>query len=213
MSLSRLPLMLALTVVAGGCVSTDPMRAWQQTVEDYVQTEGDGDPSVLRLVPVQRCRHDLAPARIAINKLGLSGWGLPIRRAKRDVVGFLVGTEVVRTQRWYVFLVGVLGRDVQPRYGQGTVVAPPIVESIRLSAFCRHGGGFEWVDGLPDRAALALYVNGDSMGSGADRASSPPAWRYGFPQPDDRLAVTRTETELWVAEQRSGACWVLRWPE
>ena len=126
----RSPVILALTLAAGGCVSTDPIVAWQGKVGDYVQTAGGGDPSVLRLIPGRHSFHDLTPARITISKLGLPGPGFPGLRKERDIIGLLVDTVVIDSHRWYAFLVGVLRRNPGPAYRNEEALS---LESIRLS--------------------------------------------------------------------------------
>ena len=201
---------LVLTLAAGGCASTDPILAWQRKVGDYVQIAGGGDPSILRMIPARHSHHDITPARIIVGVLDHPGPGLPGLRERRDISGLLVGTVVLDSQCWYVFLVGVLKRDAGLTYSNKKALT---LESIRLSVFRWRGEGLEWIDGPIDPLARELYEASVSRSPEVSGVGSLTSAGWVFPRPEDCFRVSSTDPRLLVTEQRTGARWALRWPE
>lgn len=131
----RLLLCCLLAALVGGCASTSSapvsVPTWQESVENYVRKEGNGDPSVLRNMtwsPGQKGFSVLSAAQPA---------------QATDVHGILLAHPAAGGRTWFVFLVGQVEKQD--------------VKDLRLAALSSRGSELDWKLTPADPKALARY--------------------------------------------------------
>ncbi|MHC4414973.1 MAG: hypothetical protein ACYS0G_06800 [Planctomycetota bacterium] len=193
-----------LILVAGGC-SANPIRAWQASLEEYVVTEGNGDPNILR-------SEDRPPSESDFGLIGAKGGGLPFISPRRtDANGVLLGLRNARDRDWYVYLVGTV------EYRGSFVDFPlddPRVTDIRLIAFSIRGGEFAWGVGEPHEAAVEQYCRPQletwrrSHPSRAGATQAPTS----FPTRKDVFRLEVAPLLMVAIDEHSQARWMLQLP-
>jgi len=143
---ARLLVVAVIVGLAGGC--TDPIRAWQTSLEKYVTVEGHGDLNVLR-------RTDRAPSESDFGLIAAARSGFPFIRPRRtDANGVLLGHRLIDDRHWYLYLVGMV------EYRGSFVDWPlddPRVTEIRLVALSEADGAVDWRVGESTLVALERY--------------------------------------------------------
>ncbi len=185
----------ALPFLMGGCATRSPMEAWQQQVSDYVSEQGHGDPNVLRNLADARCRGSERPGRLFIGELGVLTVQPSGATATFDVHGVVLGHQKVRSQNWFVFLVGVVR--------QGSL-EPPIIEAVHVAAMSVDGEQHHWRVSEADAAMTRKYAV--RTANGKDSTVPPPAQRV-FPLPSDRYRLLVNGDVLHVHEDESASHW------
>jgi hypothetical protein len=189
-----------LLLVAGGC--TSPIKAWQASLEEYVDEQGNGDLNVLRSV-------DRSPAESDFGLIGARYEGIPFVLPRRtDANGVLLGHRTFAGRGWYVYLVGTV------EY-RGAFVDFPVDEArltdIRLAAVSGGGGSFRWLLGPPDEAAVERYCRPQlerwrrSHPSRAEATGAPTT----FPTPADDFGLDVAPAAITVVDGHSQAQWTL----
>lgn len=128
--------MLLLALVAGGC-NVDPppepvnLQSWQQSLEDYVWNEANGDANVLRDLSWDDVHH------------GFAMFNDPLPDRSTDAIGLLVDHRQIRGEPGYLFLFALVRSQV------------PI--EMRAVVLRVKDGRFRWYVGRDDPAALERY--------------------------------------------------------
>jgi hypothetical protein len=180
--------LLALLLLVAGCGSTSrnvTIPVWQKNVEQYVQKEGKGDPTVLRDVTLSESRRGY----------GVIGSDRPEKST--DANGVLLGHRQIQGRNWFIYLVGLVKEQK--------------VQEIRLAAMTTDGTHFEWKLGAADSEALHKYrAYNDRLWHQRfpQRGMAPPQY-LGFPLPDDDFQLSVTETMITATHPASGARWTL----
>jgi len=184
-SLARLAGLLALALFTTGCASSVSIPSWQESVTKYVKDRGNGDPTVLRAMT------------LADNRAGFSVIGHHDADASIDANGLLLGHERVGERLWFVYLVGLVDKQV--------------VKDIRLTAVSMDGGQAIWKRGRGSKASLWRYRDfgvKQAKERFPDRKTPPPRYT-GFPRPDDVFKLTSDGGKLVATHEGSGARWEL----
>ncbi len=192
--------LLAL-LAAAGC-SSNPVKAWQASLTEYVVEQGNGDLNVLRSI-------DRSPTEGDFSLIGAARGGIWFASPRRtDATGVLLGRRVVDDHGWYVYLLGM----VQYR---GTWVDWPLDDArltdVRLVAVSGPAHALHWRISDPDPEALDLY-----------RAPQIEAWRRSdpsraaaddapitFPTAKDRFRLSVEADAFSVVDEHSQARWTL----
>ncbi len=198
--LLEIVVIIGLAGGAGGC--TNPVKAWQSSLERYVAEHGHGDPNVLR-------RTDRPPSESDFGLIAARRSGFPFISPRRtDANGVLLGLREIDGNGWYVYLVGMV------QYRGKWVDWPlddPRITDIRLIALTTHGDTFTWLTGDPDDAALEQYCRPQEerwQRSDPSRADSPNAPAL-FPTDADVFTLTVDPDEMTVHDEHSNAQWTL----
>jgi hypothetical protein len=167
-----------------GCSSSVSIPKWQESVEQFVRTDGRGDPSILRNTTLQE---------------GKAGFGLIAAddpRSSTDAKGLLLAHKQVNGKPWFIYLVGLVTKQE--------------VTELQLAALNVQGGQFHWALGKSDANALKAYKNYNE-GVGKTRSGQPkaPAKYHEFPQEGDVFDVTVDQNRVTAVHQPSGAHWTL----
>jgi hypothetical protein len=165
------------------------LRAWEQQLAQYVAQEGGGDLAALSQMRVIHARDALRPARITFSALdvdaiapGRDGW---------DVDGVLVGKQTDSNRSWYVFVVGLVGRDGY---------RPAALDDMRIVAVSSQDGKLTWQVSEPSPRAVHRY-----------RMTSGNAIPVKFPGDTDHFSMASGPDEcVHVAESQSQSEWSLR---
>lgn len=184
-----------------GCVVGGSIERWQAEVEQYVTSEGSGDPVVLADLGRMRSAGSLRPAR---NVIGSSS-GSPLFSGRgEEVQGLLLGMH----DDWYVFAVGIVDKSNRVLRARDRNA---IVEDIRAVGFRGNAAGYEWIVGPPNPDGVAQYQR-----TYADRGGFASASRLSpamFPHAFDDFRMTVTGRDVMVEESGSGATWSLPLPD
>jgi hypothetical protein len=175
----------AAALSAMGCgVKPASMPRWQDTVHQYIEQPGGGDPTILR------------DAAWRGDEPGFTLLGSADPRHTTDVNGILLDHQVIDGRPWFVFLTGTV------RHGN--------VRDIRVMAMSVDADGYTWHTSRRDRQAYHTYRDYNAHLADErikDRRSTPPGYA-GFPREADRFDVTIAPGPLVVAVHRaSGARW------
>ena len=187
-----------ILLVAGasvGCAPRDPLATWQQGVDRYIRTHGQGNIDSLRDIARARSRYADRPALATIGQLDVPDGR---RGPERDAVGVLLGYRRVAAQNWYVFLVGVTQAPPQDRPCPDLRV---VVDDVRLVAVSTSTGQLKWVVSEPDQTSLVRYRRGRASHAMAESRRSL------FPGTFDLYELKVIGQTLQAAEKRSGASW------
>jgi hypothetical protein len=136
--------MLLVLLFGSGCTVDPPaqpvtLQFWQQTLEDYVWDQANGDPNVLRDMSWDDVHHGFSV---------ISG-PLPLRST--DAIGLLLDHRRLDSQPYFIFLFGLV-RD-------------RVLMKLRPVALSVKSGRFQWFVGADDPVALELYRS-DSLSAG-----------------------------------------------
>jgi len=191
-------ILLGFTLLTGattGCMAKDPMVAWKDRVAHYVVKRGNGDPNVLRDLAQAQAPGALRPTQATIGELGVTASGPTPGTSTRDVQGILLGTRSAASQRWFLFLVGVIARGENSRTD---------VEDIRLAAFSAELDTAHWIVSPPNAEAMDQYIGRNAAPSEQASASS------NFPNSLDAFEIRVADGRVQVRDQHSGASWSLQ---
>lgn len=162
---------------------------WSQRLGDYIELEGNGDPTVLSQIRDKRSRHRQRPALITFSALdlrsdfpGMDGW---------DATGVLVGLASIAGEDWYVFLVGSVKRANYRPVG---------IQDIRLVAFSAEQGKLRWRFGERNLGSLLTYSHDIPVDSLSVK----------FPDDRDQFAMMVRGNRVMVQEENSRAEWLLQ---
>jgi hypothetical protein len=181
-------LMLLLLAPLSGCGSSGgvmTMQGWRDTVERYIDTEGQGDPNALRNVTWPESRREFS----------VIGGEVPSQ--SQDANGVLLGVPQVGNARWYVFLVGTVDKGV--------------VNDIRLMALNSNAGRRTWRVGSANSAALQSYRNyyDKLWRSRFPGRNSAPMEYTTFPKESDSFTVSVNGGTITATHAPSGAAWTV----
>jgi len=188
-------LALQIGVACTGCAAGSSIGAWQDSLTDHIGREGNGDPGILRELPLMGSPTELRPAIIRFSKLGVRGPGLPPFADRWDVHGVLIDSGPTQAM-CYAFLVGVVSR---PYFG------PCRLEDLRLVLFQVDGDEIRWHVGKRDVKAMQLYLASldESKSGGVARHPT----HQVFPALDDVFQLRIKGDTAIATERRSGATW------
>ena len=164
------------------------LRTWQDSVENYVWDQANGDPSALRDLPTPGPWKGFAI--ISENDAA----------AATDINGVLLGHRAVGSKIYFIYLVGLVQRQQ--------------VQDIRLAALNASPDGFRWR--LTDKNDQSLGVYRDFKSAQwhklfPQRANGP--WSYtGFPSEGDVFKLTDADGKIIATHEQSGANWTLEFP-
>jgi hypothetical protein len=165
-----------------GCSSSVSVPKWQESVEQFVRSDGRGDPNVLRNVTLEG---------------GKPGFGLIASedpRSSTDAKGLLLAHKQINGKPWFIYLVGLVSRQE--------------VTQLQLAALNVQGGQFHWVLGKADGSALKTYRNyNESVGKQRSGQAKAPSKYHGFPQESDAFDVSVEQNHVTAVHQPSGARW------
>jgi hypothetical protein len=168
-----------------GCTHAVTMSGWQSSVERYIDNVGQGDPNVLREVTWPKSAR--AFSVIENSQPGKS----------QDANGLLLAAPQIGDRRWFVFLVGIVNKQ--------------IVCEIHLAALSAQGPERIWRTGPNDQNAVKAYLEFKQNlwhERFPDRPTPAPPYTI-FPQEDDRFSVTVERGRVIVTHPASGARWEL----
>jgi hypothetical protein len=178
-----------MTFVASGCASSVSVGEWQRGLVQYVRTEGNGDPSVLR----DMTWNDEQPGFAVIAK------NYPYEST--DAIGVLLGHPRVGDRPWFVYLVGQVKKDR--------------VEDIRLAALSVRDGKYRWVLSDRDKDMVRRY-RGTKEAVGRERfpkRKTLPVTYTSFPSEDDAFALDVSDDgRVTATHPLSGAQWTVQLP-
>ena len=134
---------------------------WQQSVEDYIWSQGNGDPNCLRDVTW------------ASTQKGFSILGDPIPADSTDANGILLAHREAGGKMRFIFLVGLV-RD-------------QAAQDIRIAAMSFDDGQVGWVLSPPNSQALETYrqYRDNTWHSRYPTRETPPIDYKPFPALDD----------------------------
>ena len=188
-------------LLAGGCAA-NPIKAWQASLQEYVEEQGNGDLNVLRTI-------DRSPSESDFGLIGAGHEGIPfVLPGRTDANGVLLGHRTHDGRGWYVYLVGTV------RYHGAFVDFPlddPRLTDIRLAAVSGGGGTYDWMLGPPDKAAVDHYCRPQldewrrSHPSRAEATEAPTT----FPTPADDFRLDVSPEAFTVVDDHSQATWTL----
>jgi len=179
-----------LLLASTGCHQQQvSLRTWQDSVENYVWDQANGDPSALRDLPTP------GPWK------GFSIISENDAAAATDVNGVLLGHRAIGSKTYFIFLVGVVQRQQ--------------VQDIRLAALNASPDGFQWR--LTDKSDQPLGIYRDFKSAQwhklfPQRGNGP--WSYtGFPSEGDVFKLTVGDGKVTATHEQSGAAWTLDMPQ
>jgi hypothetical protein len=172
---------------AGGCSSSGSasFSDWRGSVQKYIDERGKGDPAVLREVTWPQSRRTFSKT------------GADDPRQSQDVRGVLLGLKQIGAKRWFIFIAGVVDKEV--------------VQDIRVEAMNLQDDDYTWRTSSANPKALAMYRDYQTRlwkGRFPGR-QSPPAQYTVFPQEADVFNVQVDGGRVTVTHQPSGARWDL----
>jgi hypothetical protein len=183
-----LALHLVLSAMMTGCSSSGgsvSLEGWRSTVEKYIDTQGQGDPNILRSVTWPQSRREF------------SAIGGELPEQSQDARGVLVGAPLVGNARWYVFVVGIVSRGE--------------VQDIRLMALNSAVSRHVWRSGSADAEALKTYkAYYDKLWRSRfpGRQTAPMQYTT-FPKEADAFDLTVNAGAVSATHPPSGAVWEL----
>ncbi|MHC4127061.1 MAG: hypothetical protein ACYS1E_06750 [Planctomycetota bacterium] len=191
---------LGLLLLMAGCAS--PIKAWQASLEEYVEEQGNGDINVLRTI-------DRSPSESDFGLIGAKHEGIPFVLPRRtDANGVLLGLRQHDGRGWYVYIVGTV------RY-RGSFADFPLDDAtltdIRVAAVSGGGGAYRWMLSPPDQAAVDRYCEPQqeewrrSHPSRAEATDVPTT----FPTPADDFRLDVAPEAFTVVDEHSQAKWTL----
>ena len=185
----RTVIAIFLALTAAGCQQQVSLRTWQDSVEEYVWDQGNGNAGVLRDLPTPGQWKGFAI--ISENDPASS----------TDVNGILLAHRPIGSKTYFVYLVGLVRQQH--------------VEDIRLVAMSASPEGFAWRSSRKNDEALRSYrdfKNGQWKKLFPGRADGP--WSYtGFPGEGDVFKLTVAGGKLMAMHEASGATWMLELPQ
>jgi hypothetical protein len=198
----RVGMVATLSAVAFlvGCAAPNPIELWQARVAEYVTTQGDGDPTVLRDAARDRSRYFDRPALVTIGEIGIPGSGAPFSSAQRDVSGVLLGFRRVAERDWRAYFLVAVVDVLPPSVDAGELDAQ--IRDVRLVSMSSESE-FRWHVSESDEEALEHYLDQRAR----DRAAN--GVRAVFPGRLDQYDLEIAGKEVRVTETRSGATWRL----
>ena len=192
---------LGLLLLTGGCAA-NPIKAWQASLEEYVEEQGNGDLNVLRTI-------DRSPSESDFGLIGASHEGISFVLPQRtDANGVLLGHRAHDGRGWYVYLVGTV------EYHGAFVDFPlddPHLTDIWLAAVSGDGGTYRWMLSPPDKTAVDRYCRPQldewrrSHPSRAEATEAPTT----FPTPADDFRLDVAPETFTVVDEHSQATWTL----
>jgi len=168
---------------AGGCGTSVSISTWQQKLEQYVRTDGRGDPNVLRNVMLDDSRPGFAVISAEDPK------------HSTDARGLLLAHKRIGDRPWFIYLVGLV-KDEK-------------VDDIRLAAVSPRSGQFRWATSPKNPKSLSSYRN-FNVNLGKQRMpgqKEPPMGYFGFPREEDRFNLEVQGNRVEVVHEQSGAHW------
>jgi len=178
----RVGAVVVMSLLVGGCASSVSIPAWRQSVERYVRQQGQGDPNVLRNTTINS-RH------------GFAMIGADDPKDSTDAKGVLVAYQRVGNRAWFIYLVGLVRRQV--------------VEDIQLAALCADDGKFTWAMSGHNKAAVQTYKRHNEALARqrfGDRKQWPAEYE-GFPREEDQFDLSVVGNRAAVVHGQSGARW------
>jgi hypothetical protein len=183
-----------------GC--TSPIKAWQASLEEYVEEQGNGDLNVLRTI-------DRSPSGSDFGLIGAKHEGIPFVLPRRtDANGVLLGLRQHDGRGWYVYIVGTV-------WYRGSFADFPqddaTLKDIRVAAVSGGGGAYRWMLSAADQAAVDLYCEPQreewrrSHPSRAEATDAPTT----FPTPADDFRLDVAPEAFTVVDEHSQATWTL----
>jgi hypothetical protein len=159
------------------------LSGWRDTVERYIDKEGQGDPNVLRNVTWPQSRREFSVI------------GGEVPTLSQDARGVLIGVPQVGNARWFAFLVGIVNKGV--------------VRDIRLVALNNTGGQRTWRTSPVDANALHMYqaYYDQLWRSRFPGRESPPMQYTSFPKDSDTFDLAINGGTLIAKHAASGATW------
>ncbi len=181
---------VVLLVLVGGCgAKRVTLNSWKQSVENYIWSEANGDPSVLRDLPTSSTHKGFS----------LISENSPHKAT--DINGVLLGHRQIAGQNFFVFLVGVNRKQK--------------VSDIRLAAMQPSPEGFQWHMTRKNSDAFSAYQNfKDSAWRPLfpDRQNAP--WSHSaFPGEGDQFKLSIAGSRVTATHEQSGANWTLEVPQ
>jgi len=165
-----------------GCSSSASIPTWQKSLEQYVRTDGRGDPSILRTMTIEGGRP------------GFAVIGEDDPHNSTDAKGLLLAHKQVEGKPWFIYLVGLVNKQQ--------------VSSLQLAALNVQGGKFHWAMGKPDANALKAYRNyHEEIGKQRSGQAKAPVTYMGFPNEGDVFEVGVEQNRVDALHQQSGARW------
>lgn len=165
----------------GGAVN---LAGWQGSVEKYIDSEGKGDPNILRGVFWPESRHSF------------SAIGGDIPQQSQDAKGLLLAIKPVNNRPWFIFIVGIVNKQV--------------VESIHVEALSLQGNTRLWKSSPDNPKAFQMYRDyyDHLWKQRFPGRQSAPAMYTTFPKEADTFNVTlETGGKVVVTHPLSGARW------
>lgn len=181
---ATIPLALIFCMLLGGCTNSVTPTGWRGTVEKYIEVEGKGDPGVLRGVTWPASRRSFS----------VIGADLP--RESQDAKGLLLSVEQINGRPWFVFIVGIVNREV--------------VESIHVEALSAQGNSHLWKSSADNSRSSQAYKDYYDRLWKQRFPGRPdaPAQYTNFPKEQDAFTVTQEiGGKVGVTHALSGARW------